>query len=136
MKNKNTKYIIIIVLVAVLTTVFLAFLNNSQNGPGQYDTLATCLKDKGVSFYGAFWCPHCRDQKKIFGNSAKLLPYVECSNPNATGQLQVCIDKKVESYPTWEFPDGTRMSKVLTPESLAQMTSCPLNNATTTTSAN
>ena len=27
--------------------------------------LAQCLKDKGVIFYGAFWCPHCKKQVSL-----------------------------------------------------------------------
>ncbi len=123
MKNKTIIRIVVVFLIAVLCALGLSLLSTDK-GPGPYDNLAQCLKDKGVSFYGAFWCPHCRDQKKLFANSAKLLPYVECSNPSATGQLQICTDKKIESYPTWEFPDGTRVSKVLTPEELSQKTSC------------
>jgi thiol-disulfide isomerase/thioredoxin len=111
----------------------LSFFNEkTDTGPGKYDTLATCLKEKGATFYGAFWCPHCRDQKKVFGNSAKLLPYVECSTPDAAGQTQICIDKKIESYPTWEFADGSRVGGGLTPEQLAEKTQCPLTNATST----
>lgn len=63
----------------------------------------TCLADKKVTFYGAFWCPHCQNQKKIFGEAAENLPYVECSTPDGNGQTQVCIDAKIRSYPTWVF---------------------------------
>ncbi len=134
--NKNTiKNIIIIILVAVAIVIGLAYVQKANNAPGEYDGLATCLKDKGVKFYGAFWCPHCRDQKKEFGNSAKLLPYIECSTPDASGQLQTCIDAKIDSYPTWEFPDGSRLSQVIPVEELAQKTSCPLQGYTGTTTA-
>lgn len=128
---KQAKYIIIIVVVALLLTFGLSLLNNNTipSGPGQYDDLAVCLQDKGVKFYGAFWCPHCQEQKKIFGASAKLLPYVECSTPDTTGQLQVCKDAKIESYPTWIFPDGSR-SGGLTPAELAEKASCVLENIT------
>ncbi len=30
--------------------------------------LAEHLKDKGVLFYGASWCPHCQEQKRLFGS--------------------------------------------------------------------
>lgn len=94
--------------------------------PGKYDGLAQCLKDKGAVFYGAFWCPHCQEQKKIFGNSAELLPYVECSNPDGKSQTQICIDKGVEQYPTWEFADGSRLTGEQQPKVLAEKTSCTL----------
>lgn len=133
--NKTLIYILTIVAVAVLLVTGLAFLNKEQdNGPGEYDTLAQCLKDKGATFYGAFWCPHCQEQKKLFGKSAKLLPYVECSTPNAQGQLQVCTDKEIKGYPTWEFSDGSRVAKTMQLEELAEKTSCPLTSTTSATS--
>src|SRR4029434_4606860 len=47
--------------------------------------LAAHLTDEGVLFYGVSWCPHCQEQKRLFGASARRLPYVECSpaGPNA-----------------------------------------------------
>jgi thiol-disulfide isomerase/thioredoxin len=133
MKNKNIIYIVSLIVAAVALAGILSFFNEKvDTGPGQYDTLATCMQEKGIKFYGAFWCPHCREQKKLFGNSAKLLPYVECSTPDASGQTQICIDKKIESYPTWEFADGTRQSGAILPADLATKTQCPLTEATTT----
>ncbi|MDB5204715.1 MAG: hypothetical protein JWP09_743 [Candidatus Taylorbacteria bacterium] len=134
MKNKNIIYIVIIIVIAITLAGVLSFFNtdNADTGPGQYDALAQCAVEHGAKFYGAFWCPHCRDQKKEFGNSAKLLPYVECSTPDASGQTQICIDKKIESYPTWEFADGSRITGGITPEQLAEKTSCSLGAATST----
>lgn len=92
----------------------------------KYDDFATCLKDNGAKFYGAFWCPHCQSQKTLFGKSASLLPYVECSTPNAQSQTQVCIDKKIMSYPTWEFSDGSVINGELDFQTLSQKTNCEL----------
>ncbi|HYF10309.1 MAG TPA: hypothetical protein VD967_01735 [Candidatus Paceibacterota bacterium] len=95
--------------------------------PGEYDELALCLAEKDVTFYGAFWCQHCAKQKQLFGRkSAKLLPYVECSTPDSKGQLQVCKDAGIMGYPTWQFADGTRDARVLTPAILAEKTGCAL----------
>jgi thiol-disulfide isomerase/thioredoxin len=94
--------------------------------PGQYDTFAQCLKDSGAIFYGAFWCPHCQDQKKEFGNSEKLLPYVECSTPDMKEQTAICKEKGVMSYPTWIFKDDSRLSGKVEWSVLAEKTSCAL----------
>ncbi len=32
--------------------------------------LAQHLKQTEAKFYGAFWCPHCHDQKQLFGQEA------------------------------------------------------------------
>lgn len=95
--------------------------------PGQYDNLAQCIKDSGTTFYGAFWCPHCQATKAMFGKSARLLPYVECSTPDGKSQLPVCTDQGVQGYPTWVFPDGSRLTGEQTLQTLAEKTSCPLN---------
>lgn len=92
--------------------------------PGVLDAFAQCLGEKGATFYGAFWCPHCQVQKKMFGKSAKLLPYVECSTTDGKGQLEICTEKKVEGYPTWEFADGSRLTGEVPLATLAEKTSC------------
>ncbi len=130
----NVKIFISVIVILVLGVIAAVLLrtNATPPGPGKYDTFATCLKDKGAVFYGAFWCPHCQSQKKLFGSSAKLLPYVECSTADGNGQTQICKDKKVESYPTWEFADGTRLNGEIPLAQLAEKTACVLPTDATT----
>lgn len=87
---------------------------------------AQCLRDKGAIFYGAFWCSHCKTQKALFGDAVSLLPYVECSTPDGRAQKQICIDKKIEGYPTWEFVDGSRLSGERTFAELGEKAACPV----------
>lgn len=124
MSKKNIWWGIALLLIVGLG--YLIFYYNSQ--PGKYDTFAGCLKDKGSVFYGAFWCPHCQNQKALFGKSAKYLPYVECSTPNGQEQLQICRDKNITGYPLWEFADGSRLSGEISLETLAEKTACVLPN--------
>jgi thiol-disulfide isomerase/thioredoxin len=126
-KQKTIFFSIIILLVFGAIITFLVRKSNPTVSIN-YDELATCLKDKGALFYGAFWCPHCKAQKEAFGSSAKLLPYVECSSPDGESQLQVCKDKKIEGYPTWVFADGSTLTGELSFEQLAEKTSCKLPN--------
>jgi thiol-disulfide isomerase/thioredoxin len=131
--NNNIKIFIIIIVVLILGTITAALLQSSNNipaGPGKYDAFAICLKDKGAVLYGAFWCPHCQEQKKLFGTSQKFLPYVECSTADGQGQLQICKDQKIVGYPTWKLADGTVIPNEngagVSLETLAAKTSCPL----------
>ncbi len=126
--NKNIKIFVSVVVLLILGTVASVLIqsDSAPTGPGKYDTFATCLKDKGAIFYGAFWCTHCQATKKMFGSSEKLLPYVECSTADGNGQMQVCKDKNITGYPTWEFADGSRLSGELSFEQLALKTSCVL----------
>jgi hypothetical protein len=43
------------------------------------------------------------DQKKKFGEAQKLIPYVECDPKGANPQPELCIQKGVKGYPTWEI---------------------------------
>ncbi len=97
--------------------------------PGKYDELAKCMTEKGVMFYGAYWCPHCQEQKESFGKSMKYITYVECSYADSNGKpkdTQVCLDANITSYPTWEFEGGRRQTGAFPPESLAQLTACKI----------
>ena len=89
-----------------------------------YAPLAKCISDSGAKFYGAFWCPHCEEQKRMFGSAKNLLPYVECSTPDGQGQLDVCKGAGIVGYPTWIFADGTNMSGTLAFQTLADKTNC------------
>lgn len=120
------KKIIVLLIGALIFILVLWFLLSTPSKPGRYDTFAECLKDKGAVFYGAFWCPHCQNEKKLFGSSERLLPYVECSTFDGQGQLPICKEKKIEGYPTWEFKDGTRQTGEVSLEILSQKTACPL----------
>ncbi|MDQ5954722.1 MAG: hypothetical protein QG583_650 [Patescibacteria group bacterium] len=129
MDNKVKIFVLVIVLLIVgtLATAVTRGVSTGTPPPGKYDSFAQCLKDRGATFYGAFWCPHCQAQKKLFGTSVKLLPYVECSTADGQGQNQICVDNKVEGYPTWEFADGTRpFSGEATLVELAEKTACVL----------
>jgi len=126
--QKNTKQFIILGGVMVLLVALGAFAYTSMSGPsvtaGTYTELAQCIKDSGAKFYGAFWCPHCQDQKSMFGDAAELLPYIECSAPNGRDQLEVCAQAGIKGYPTWEFADGKRTSGTITLQSLGMLTNC------------
>ncbi|MEK7464216.1 MAG: hypothetical protein AAB617_00350 [Patescibacteria group bacterium] len=124
----NTKHrqIAIWTLVILVIVGGIVYGRYSQNQPGKYGPFAQCLKESGATFYGAFWCPHCQTQKKMFGGAQKLLPYVECSTPDGQGQLDICKAKGIKGYPTWEFKDGSRETNVFSFEELSLKTNCSL----------
>jgi len=69
--------------------------------------LAMYLQQSGAKMYGAYWCPHCSRQKELFGREAwKYVNYVECSPKGYRAEYAMCIDQKVEGYPTWKFANG------------------------------
>ncbi len=110
-------------LLGILSILALLVVGCSST---KYDSFAQCLTDKDVVMYGAYWCGHCAEQKRMFSSSFEKVTYIECSLPDNAGQTQICIQKQIESYPTWEFADGTRVTGAQTFETLSQKSGCPL----------
>ena len=66
--------------------------------------LAKFLKNNGVVKYSAYWCPNCLNQSELFGKEAyKELNVVECARDGKNSQTQLCLDKKIEGFPSWEI---------------------------------
>lgn len=85
---------------------------NTPSGDAETQ-LAKHLKATGATMYGAYWCPHCCEQKQLFGQTAmKEINYVECATDGINGQPETCIDIKPEveaqtgekfGFPTWKI---------------------------------
>ncbi|PIZ82571.1 hypothetical protein COX97_04050 [Candidatus Pacearchaeota archaeon CG_4_10_14_0_2_um_filter_05_32_18] len=122
-KIRNWAIFIVVILVIVGVAYFMAFRPET---PGRYDDFAKCLTNNNVTMYGAWWCPHCKDQKELFGKSWQYVNYVECSTPDGNAQLPVCEKAGIEGYPTWELGNGSRIDRVLTLKYLSGLTDCTL----------
>jgi hypothetical protein len=90
------------------------------------DPFARCLAAKQVKMYGLFWCPHCAEQKKIFGASFQYVPYVECGVRGTHGEESVCRLAGVKDFPTWQFADGSRVIGTQQLSLLSAKTGCSL----------
>ena len=60
-RGSAVAWVIVIVIIALLGAI--GYLIWNAAGPGKLDVFARCLKEKQAVFYGAFWCPHCQNQK-------------------------------------------------------------------------
>ena len=84
--------------------------------------LAKYLNNKGVVKYSAYWCPNCLNQSELFGKQAyKELNVVECARDGINSQTQLCIDKKIQGFPTWEI-NGKLILGVLSLNDLSKLT--------------
>jgi len=122
--KKSVKLVLVILISLIL---FLQGCVSSKDSGTEYpqekiDQLAQCLTNNSVVMYGAFWCPHCANTKKRFGSSFGYINYVEC-DPKCLpdeqgnilsackgyeGQPELCLEREIEGYDTWLFPDGTK----------------------------
>jgi hypothetical protein len=86
---------------------------------------AEALSASGTTFFGAAWCPHCTDQKELFEDGQVYLPFVEVTNPDRTPN-QIGIDENIATYPTWEFPDGSRLEGLQSLDTLSDRSGVPI----------
>jgi len=80
---------------------------------------AKALADAGVKFYGAAWCSFCTDQKELFEDGGRFLPFIEVTKADRTLNA-VGTAEGITTFPTWEFPDDTRATGVLSLATIAQ----------------
>lgn len=93
----------------------------------RYVGFAECLTQKNTVMYGVYWCSHCEDQKRMFGKEGfKEVNYIECDRRGANAKPELCMAKNINSTPTWEFNDGSRLEGAIPLEVLSQKTGCSL----------
>jgi uncharacterized membrane protein len=99
---------------SVSTPGIVAPAVTTTSGPAQL-ALVRHLREIGAKEYGAYWCPHCHDQKMLFGKeAAALIDYVECDPRGQNSRAEICqaAAANVKGFPTWEikgqFYSGTQ----------------------------
>lgn len=107
--------------VAAVIVLAVWYWKSPAKPAGALDSFAQCLREKQITMYGAYWCPHCQSEKQAFGSSFKYVPYVEC-----TEETQKCLDAGIRGYPTWIFPEDKRLEGELGLEKLSRESACPL----------
>jgi len=114
------------VIVAILLLIAGGLYLGRSRRTSQLDAFAQCLGTKNAKMYGAYWCPHCAEQKELFGSAFDYAPYTECGIKGSRAMQQVCIDAGVKRFPTWVFADGTRVEGQQQLTFLSEKTGCPL----------
>lgn len=114
---------------ALIILILIIAIVQQKSDPSPYDSFAQCLTDKGVKMYGAWWCPHCVNQKKMFDGAFDKISYTECSAPGSRVMNQTCKNAGIEGFPTWEFSDGSRLAGEQSLKELSERTSCELLHA-------
>jgi len=105
---------------ATVAVAVMAFREAAPGGTAGEAALARHLTATRAVMYGAYWCPHCAEQKALFGAAARLLPYVECDPRGEGAQPALCDRAGIRVYPTWVIA-GSRYEGVQSLEQLAHL---------------
>src|SRR3989344_4137467 len=108
---------IVAVLIGTVATIAGSF-GSGESSPA-LEEFARCLSDKRAVMYGADWCPHCQNQKNMFGVTFRKITYVECPD-----DPKKCLEAGIQGYPTWIFADGSRIEGEASLDKLAGASGC------------
>jgi hypothetical protein len=118
--NRVFIYGVIVILLAA------AFIGGRYYKDHRYDAFAKCLAAKQAKMYGLSWCPHCVDQKHMFGSAFHYVPYVECGIVATKEETPECKAKGLNLFPTWQFGMDPPQAGVLSLDALSDKTGCSL----------
>jgi hypothetical protein len=110
-------------IAAVLIVAYAAFWYHNNH---RYDEFAKCLASKQAKMYGLYWCPHCADQKAMFGKAFQYVPYVECAIKNSHELAPACSAAGVKLFPSWQFGSNPPIEGVFPMQELSDKTGCSL----------
>ena len=92
----------------------------------RHDGFAKCLASKQAKMYGLYWCPHCAEQKEMFGKAFRYVPYVECAIKGGGGITPECKAAGLKLFPSWQFGSNPPQEGVFPLEKLSDKTGCAL----------
>lgn len=110
-------------IAAVLVIAYAAFWYHNNH---RYDAFAKCLASSHTKMYGLYWCPHCAEQKAMFGKSFQFVPYVECAIKGTHDLTPECKAAGVKLFPSWQFGSNPPVEGVFPMQELSDKTGCSL----------
>ncbi len=97
-KNKILLMSVLVVLIIVVSFYSYRTITGNVIKVGEYDEFAKYLTEQGVKMYGTEWCPHCKNQKNLFGSSFQYIDYIDCDK-----NRNECSITGITGYPTWKI---------------------------------
>ncbi len=126
-KKSGPSWVWVAIAAGLLLAAWAGYDYYSSRKVSTLDNFAKCLNSKGLKMYGAWWCPHCAEQKESFGYAFQYVNYTECGVEGQThGMNQQCKNAGIQHFPTWQFPDGHREEGVVLLSDLAEKSGCKL----------
>ena len=126
-KKGGPSWLWIVVAIGLLVAAWAGYDFYSYRHASTLDDFAKCLTSKGFRMYGAWWCPHCAEQKEDFGYAFQYVNYTECGiEGQAHSENDQCKQAGIKHFPTWQLPDGSREEGVFSLADLSQKSGCKL----------
>jgi len=122
--DRKTKNVLIYGAAVILLAG--AYFGGRYHKNHKYDSFAQCLATKQAKMYGLYWCPHCLEQKEMFGASFHYVPYVECAIKGSSELAPECKAAGLKLFPSWQFGAQPPKEGVLPLEELSEKTGCSL----------
>ncbi|HET6177137.1 MAG TPA: hypothetical protein VFE61_09410 [Candidatus Sulfotelmatobacter sp.] len=122
--DRKTKNLLIYGGIAVLLAA--AYFAGWHYKNHKYDAFAQCLAAKQAKMYGLYWCPHCIEQKEMFGAAFHNIPYVECAIKGSSELAPQCKVAGVKMFPSWQFGMDPPKEGEMSLEALSDKTGCSL----------
>jgi hypothetical protein len=110
-----------IALILIVAYAGFWYYNNHR-----YDGFAKCLASTQAKMYGLYWCPHCAEQKAMFGRAFRYVPYVECAIKGSHELAPACAAAGVKLFPSWQFGNNPPVEGVFPIQELSDKTGCRL----------
>lgn len=122
--GKSSRALVWGVIVVLLASAGYALWYHNDH---RYDQFAKCIASKQARMYGLYWCPHCADQKEMFGASFRYISYTECAVKGSPHELTPeCKAAGVKLFPSWQFGNNPPKEGVLSLDALRDKTGCSL----------
>jgi hypothetical protein len=115
-----------LILGGTVVLFVLAYAAGWYHSNHRYDGFAKCLASKQAKMFGLYWCPHCIEQKEMFGRAFQYVPYTECAIKGSHDITAECKADGVKLFPSWQFAGNPPKEGVLPLQELSDKTGCSL----------
>lgn len=115
-----------LIWAAIVLLFVMAYAAGWEYKNHRYDGFAKCLASKQVKMYGLYDCPHCADQKAMFGKAFRYVPYTECRIKGSRDITAECKAAGIKLFPSWQFGANPPNEGVFPLEELSDKTGCSL----------
>jgi glutaredoxin len=115
-----------LIWIGIIVVIALGYAGYWYYSNHRYEGFAKCLAAKQTKMYGLYWCPHCADQKAMFGKAFQYVPYVECAIKGSRELAPACSAAGVKLFPSWQFGNNPPVEGVFPLQELGDKTGCSL----------